>query len=56
MIKNTSAVADWVIWDTKRNINNPLINPLLANTTDVEGDWSSYPVDFLSNGFKLRNT
>ena len=54
MIKNTTTAANWVMWDSKRpgyNLNN---DPLYPNLNDAEG--SSYRVvDFLSNGFKLRD-
>ena len=55
IIKNTDADADWVISDYKRNPINPRDDVLLANSSVAEQDWSSYPIDILSNGFKIRN-
>ena len=55
IIKNADAVADWVISDTKRSPFNPREDVLLANSNVVEQDWSAYPIDLLSNGFKIRN-
>jgi len=54
MVKRTDAVGDWFIWDNKRpayNVINTLISP---NKPDAEITYTS--LDFLSNGFKLRNT
>jgi hypothetical protein len=54
MVKRTDAVGDWFIWDDKRpayNVINTLISP---NKSDAEITYTS--LDFLSNGFKLRNT
>ena len=56
MIKNVDAVANWVIQDDKRSPTNPRNVVLLADTADAEANWSSYPIDILSNGFKIRNT
>ena len=58
MIKNANQGAGfgfWSIWDNKRNSYNPEINYLIANSTDAEGTGEPGGVDFLSNGFKLRN-
>jgi hypothetical protein len=56
MIKNIDAPANWVIQDDKRSPTNPRNYVLLADTFGAEADWSAYPIDILSNGFKLRNT
>jgi len=45
----------WVVYDDKRNTFNPVKNTVGWNLNGSE-DTSSYPVDFLSNGFKLRTT
>ena len=45
----------WVVYDDKRNTFNPVQNTVGWNLNGSE-DTSSYPVDFLSNGFKLRTT
>ena len=61
MIKRTSGSENWVIWDNKRDPFNNFYHVLLANATSVEdtsnaGSGGRYVGDFLSNGFKLRNT
>ena len=54
MLKNSSAVTNWVLWDTSRNPYNLSIQQLFPNTSDAEDNTGS--CDILSNGFKLRNT
>ena len=58
MIKASSQTADWVMFDNKRNPFNLVEKYLDANTSDAEGDDSggsgSWELDFVSNGFKLR--
>ena len=54
MIKNTTAVADWVILDTSRNLYNPVERNLYPNGNFVEG--AGNLIDYLSNGFKCRFT
>ena len=55
--KNTAtAGTNWVLMDNKRNTYNPENLSIAPNTSDAEADFSSFPNDFLSNGFKLRNT
>jgi|5B_taG_2_1085324.scaffolds.fasta_scaffold77488_1 hypothetical protein len=58
MVKNTQTARDWMMFDNKRTDGNPnLVNKyLIANGTDTEGSNSTTGVDFLSNGFKCRNT
>ena len=51
MYKNSSSVADWLIYDTKRIHSGTQLDYLEPNTTDVEGFLA---IDVLSNGFKLR--
>ena len=55
MIKKTSATGDWTIHDHKRDPYNATIVELYANSNDADNSSSSY-VDFLSNGFKIRNS
>jgi len=53
MIKNTQNAGNWYRWDNKRlgyNVDN---NALYPNTTGAQQ--TDDDVDFLSNGFKLRN-
>jgi hypothetical protein len=53
MVKGSSAAEGWTIWDNKRNAYNTASNFLYANTSNSE--LSPAEVDFVSNGFKLRN-
>ena len=50
----TGSDDSWRIYDNQRNKFNPTNNRLLLDTTVVEGQ--SVPIDFLSNGFKLRDS
>jgi hypothetical protein len=54
MTKRANATASWEIHDLRRPGYNPQDERLLAdsNTNEVSGN----NVDFLSNGFKIRNT
>jgi hypothetical protein len=45
--------ASWVMWDSARNAYNVLDDYLLANSSVAEGVFVG--LDFLSNGFKIRN-
>ena len=54
LVKSSSAVEGWVIWDSSRNTYNTMPNVLYPNLPNSEG--GSTNIDFLSNGFKLRNT
>jgi len=61
MIKRTGGTENWVIWDNQRDPFNNFYHVLLANAASVEdtsnaGSSGRYVGDFLSNGFKLRNT
>ena len=50
-----SAGNNWTIVDNKRDPFNPSGRLLIPNGTNTEFDYtSSYPMDILSNGFKLR--
>ena len=51
-VKECDNTNDWDIRDAARNPYNPVDNWLRFNTTDGEGD--SDGIDFLSNGFKIR--
>lgn len=55
MIKRTDAVGNWNIYDTSRNDSNVANRLLLANTSDAEVAGGGV-IDFISNGFKLRDT
>ena len=44
----------WCLWDNKRSTFNPTTKLLLPNATDTEYTLTD-PIDFLSNGFKIRD-
>jgi hypothetical protein len=57
LIKQTSSSGNnWFIYDTTRSTSNLTQQPLLANASDAELNSSSYGLDVLSNGFKIRTT
>jgi len=56
MYKNVTSTGSWYIHDAKRNTFNPANTVLLAQATDADSTASSKNMDFLSNGFKMRNT
>jgi len=56
MIKNTAnAAVAWLILDNKRGTFNVMNDFLYPNTTNAETASTVLFVDFLSNGFKIRN-
>ena len=56
LIKEYTGTAAWGVWDHKRDTKNPNDSVLLASDSAVPYVGASYRIDFLSNGFKLRNT
>ena len=60
LIKNSSAAANWMLYDTARNTFNESPYVLSPNTSDggltYDAYSGSYPIDILSNGFKVRST
>ena len=54
MVKRTDAIGDWWIYDTTRSTYNAAIQYLFADTSGAEVSDVTEPIDFLSNGFKLR--
>ena len=58
MIKRTDSTNNWNIFDNKRDVDNQVGNVLYANLSDEEGADAAHSSanDFLSNGFKLRET
>ena len=55
LVKNTQQAADnWFIWDNKRPGYNQIQKYLRANLNNAEADSSSFAIDILSNGFKVR--
>jgi hypothetical protein len=55
MIKRVGSTGDWIIRDTERDRENVDTTYLLANTSGAEEGATSYTLDILSNGFKLRH-
>ena len=56
MVQNTQQGSDnWFIWDNKRPGYNQIQKYLSPNSANAEADSSSYAIDFLSNGFRLRS-
>jgi hypothetical protein len=55
MIKRTDSTGNWFIFDNSRNSTNPNLAYLVPNAADIESS-SGGDMDFLSNGFKIRNT
>lgn len=52
LIKSSTAVDAWLIYDSARDTYNVMPDTLVPNTTAAEAAISG--IDFLSNGFKLR--
>jgi hypothetical protein len=53
MMKSTSDATHWVIYDSERETYNDVQDQLLPNEANAEAA-SGRPVDFLSNGVKIR--
>jgi hypothetical protein len=58
MFKRTDSTNNWNIFDSKRDVDNQVGNVLYANLSNAEEADASHSSanDFLSNGFKLRET
>lgn len=56
LIKNIGAVFDWYIYDSARGPYNTPLPELYPNGAGAEGVGGGREIDFVSNGFKLRNT
>jgi hypothetical protein len=56
MIKRGDSTENWSIQDDARSPFNVVDARLKPNSTDVEAISSVQNVDFLANGFKIRNT
>ena len=52
--RSTDSTNNWEIRDNKRDPNNPANSRLFPNTSDVQSVGEG--IDFLNNGFKLRNS
>ncbi len=56
LIKRTDAAENWFTLDYKRDTYNGVVNYLRPNLSDAEAAAGTPIFDFLSNGFKLRNS
>jgi hypothetical protein len=56
IIKRTDAVTNWGIFDNKRSGYNPKNDLLYPNSSAAEDSGLTYPSDFVSNGYKIRDT
>jgi hypothetical protein len=60
MIKRTDAAFGWYIYDTTRQVQNPMgsqTDPLLANSSNAEGGADpSWYIDVTDTGFTINNT
>ena len=56
ILKRTNTTSNWIIMDNKRNTFNEMESRLFPNLANAEQTQSTYGLDFLSNGFKLRDT
>jgi len=54
MIKKSSGVNEWGIWDNKRSTFNVTNDIIYANLTNAEASNNANGLDFVSNGFKIR--
>ena len=55
IIKDIDTADHWHLWDNKRDTYNPSDTYFKISATVDEESGSSWYIDFLSNGFKLRN-
>jgi len=53
LFKGIDSTSSWRIFDNKRDVNNPNNKILYADTTAAEAS-TSHPLDFVSNGIKIR--
>jgi len=56
LVKMTSGTQRWGMTDSARAPNNPNFNTLYAEDSIAEYTGTAHDRDYLSNGFKLRNT
>ena len=56
MVKNSSAVGSWIVDDSSTNPYNEVGNLINANTSGAEFTTADIKFDYLSNGFKVRQT
>ena len=56
MIKRTDSTANWFMYDNKRDTFNPVNEGLFADIVNSETTQTNGMIDYVSNGFKIRNT
>lgn len=56
LFKRATSPGAWYMYDTTRDIHNPVEQYLLADSTAIETTSSIRIVDFVSNGFKIRGS
>lgn len=56
LMKRTDSTSSWYLLDTTRSPINVSVATLYADATSVEDTSTGAQIDFLSNGFKHRNT
>ena len=56
MVKNLASGTDWIIFDDKRDPDNGADNVLYTNSAAGEVDGSTFDIDILANGWKVRTT
>ena len=57
LVKSTNqSNQQWYVFDNKRDTINPVTRQLQPNLTDAENNVTNSPLDFVSNGIKIRNT
>ena len=54
--KTTAQADSWIVHDTKRNTYNPSDKIVFWDTNEAQASGSSFYVDVLANGFKVRST
>ena len=56
LVKETGAAGNWIIWDVKRSEFNVMDDYLVPNDSAADRTNALVSVDFVSNGFKWRNS
>lgn len=56
IVKRTDSSANWRLVDNKRSPSNPRQKALFPNLNNAESDVSDDAVDFLTNGFQIKNS
>jgi hypothetical protein len=56
LVKQVNAAGNWLIWDVKRSEFNVMNDYLVPNESSEERENTAVNVDFVSNGFKWRNS